>query len=186
MRSSAVLLLALAVLLAACSGGADEDTEVQGVALERDDQGDPTDAGEGAGDGTDPDEVAQLGEVSSQLGDFLGFGDEDVELGGTGPIDADAGARLVADVVEAGDGQVRCQVTLEAPPDQPLDVRGRLRVDLLEQDRAGVTERTPQQLIEVDVELDAGQHHELPLSDPVRIEPDRLAGVWCEARHEPR
>ena len=171
MRASAGCLIAV-LLLAACT---DEDlgrTEVAGVVLESEDVAD------------EPAAPYELGSEASEVGSLLGFG-EDVELGGHGPIDTDSRAVLVADVIEQDDGRVSCRTVLQAPDDQPLDAYGQLRVDLVHEQRSGDVGRTARQIINLEVELEAGQRHELPQSDPLEIDRDELSGVWCEARHTP-
>ncbi len=172
MRTSAGWLVVLA-LLGACTTGDDDQTEVAGVVL----------------DAEDADDVAEeplvLGAETSELGSILGFGEAGVELGGHGPIDTDPASVLVADVIEQQDGLVSCRATLQAPDDRPLDAHGQLRVDLMREYRSGDLDRTARQIINLQVELDAGQRHEFPVSDPFAIDADELSGVWCEATHAP-
>lgn len=176
MRASAGWLVALALLSACSTGDRDpsaEQAEVAGVVLDAEDGADAAE------------QPVVLGAETSELGSFLGFGEGEVELGGHGPIDTDPASALVADVIEQEDGRVSCRATLQAPDDSPLDAHGQLRVDLMREYRSGDIDRTARQIINLEVELDAGQRHEFPVSDPLAVDPDQLSGVWCEATHAP-
>ncbi len=180
MRRSVVPVVAgLVLLLAACGDGSD-DTEVAGVVFEHE-----RDASDGSDDAGRP--PATLPDASSELGAILGFGDDGVQLGGQGPIEAAPRAGFVTDVLwQDGSDRVRCRTTLQASDDRPLAASGALSVELVLEGRDDEVERRPQQLVEVDAELDAGDREKLPLAPWTSIEPDALSGVYCDATFEAR
>ena len=132
-----------------------------------------------------PDPVS-LPSGAGELGAFLGFGDGGIELGGTGPIEADAGAGVVVDAVRADDGRVRCEARVRAARDRPLVALGLLRVDLVLQQRDGTERVIPRQLLDLDIRLPAGDTAALPRSPASTIDPVTLTEVRCATSFDPK
>jgi hypothetical protein len=80
--------------------------------------------------------------------------------------------------------EARCAVTLHAPDERGLRARGELEVTLVVVDVEGEHQRLPRQVLDLDVELRAGGHLEVPPPDRARtLLRDEVVRVTCEVSY---
>ena len=165
----------MVVLLIACAADAPPRAEVAGVTLERE-----------RDDAAAALEPETLPGGPARLGAFLGFGDDEVELGGVGPITADQGAGVVVDAIRSDDGAtVSCVPRLEAAADRPLVAVGTLEVVLVLIERAGGEQRGAPEADRIDVRVEPGETGTLAATSGTEIDPGALAEVRCEGDFTP-
>jgi hypothetical protein len=176
-------LLTVVAIAVGCGGDVrdGEDTEVAGVVIERDD---PSEARTDPVDGI---EVA-AGRAGTGItwsvieGDWVGLGARTLD-------DAGATQHLVVDVAvdDEVDGVLRvsgCEVTLQAPDDAPLVVRGDLEVALVVESPTGEVRRTALDPAVLDLVLAPGELYRaaLPNGGGIEVDAGQAAEVRCEGR----
>lgn len=185
------LFVASGLLVGGCarpSGGAaadPEDTRVAGIVLERDDPS----------TGADPTTAVELaaGPAATGLawtvvdGDWVGLGARTLAADGTdGSLALDvAVGEAAGDVLD----DVGCELTLQAPAETPLLVRGELEAMLVVETQADDVLTFPAAAVTIDVLLAPGELYRAPLplagahdADPVVADAGDDAAVRCAGR----